>query len=201
MELKDYLQIIKKHRNLFIFTILIIILASFAYFYLRPISYNTSITLNITRIGVQTTSEYKYDDFYRIQADDKFAETIVEWLQSPRVISDIYKEAGIDSKNLSFSQLMKVIKPKKLSSQVISVNYSTPDQKTGENLARAISSVITQDTQSLNKDQQEETWFEVIAQEPVIKQNTVNPIILLVISLLVGMFVAFWAVMLKYYLE
>lgn len=201
MEIREYAEIIKKQSRLFLGIIILLITAAFLYFYLLPVSYNTSITLNITRIGVQKTDQYKYDDFYRIQADDKFSETVVEWLKSPRIISDIYQESGIDPKNLSLRQLSKAIKPEKLSSQVISVSYSSPDQKTAQNIAKAATKIISQNTQNLNKDQGEETWFEVVSQEPVIRKNIANPVIILIVSLLVGIFLAFWVVMVKHYLK
>lgn len=181
--------------------IVLVILVSFAYFYGRPVSYNTSLTLDITRIGVQNTAEYKYDDFYRIQADDKFAETVVEWLKSPRLISDIYAQAGLDPKNLTIKQLAKRLKPEKLSSQVISVSYSASDTKTSQNLARAIFEVISQNTQGLNKDQKEDTWFEVVFHEPVIKKSKVEPENVFAIALLVGIFLGFWVVMFRHYIR
>lgn len=198
MELKEYIQIIKKHFQLFISTVIIIILASFAYFFFRPVSFATSLTLNITRSGSQDTSEYKYDDFYRLQADEKFAETLVQWLGSPRVVEDIYKEAGINTQNRTLRQLGKSIKAEKMSSQVVAVNFSSKDNKTAQNIAGAISKVISKNIKDLNKEQSEKTWFEVIFENPVTKVDKISLLaILAVISFAV--FAAFWVVMIRHY--
>lgn len=200
MELKEYLQIIKKYKNLFTAIIVGVMAVALVYFYFRPISYATSLTLNITRSGVQDSQDYKYDDFYRLQADEKFAETIVEWLKSPRVEEDILKKSGVDTKNYNLKKLTKSIKAEKRSSQIVAVSFSSVDQKTSQNIAEAISIVIFENTANLNKNQKENTWFEIIAKDPVIKINKTSPLVFL-IALIVGIFLGFWAVMIKHYFE
>lgn len=201
MELKEYFQIIKKHIHLFFGITIIIVLAVSGYFYLRQLFYTSSLTLNISRQGGQTTDQYKYDDFYRLQADEKFAETLVEWLRDPRIVMDIYTEAGVDTKNFSLKQLQKGLKPEKLSSQVVTVNFSSPDKKTAEKTSQSIIKITSQNIQNLNKNQKEDTWFEIIAQDPVIILYKPNFLFVLTGSLLAGIFIGFWAVMLKHYLK
>ena len=201
MELKEYLQIIKKNLALFILTIIIVIMAIFAYFYLSPISYSTSLALNVSRQGTQNTDQFKYDDFYRLQADEKFVETIVEWLHDPRIVTNIYSTAGISTQNLSLRQLQKSFVPEKLSSQMVTVNFSTSDRKTAERISGAIVSVISKTNQDLNKDQKEDTWFEIAPQDPLIVQYKPDFKLVLLGSMLAGLFLAFLTVMVKYYLS
>lgn len=201
MELREYLQIIKKHINLFIFTILIVVIVVFSFFYLRPISYDASLTLNISRQGSQNTDQFKYDDFYRLQADEKFAETLVQWLKDPRIVSDIYSSAEIETKSFSISRLQKSLKPEKLSSQVITVSFSSPDPKTAQKISQSVVDVISQSTQSLNKNQKEDTWFEIVPQNPVIMRYSPDFKLILLGSILAGLFIGFWVVMVKHYSE
>jgi capsular polysaccharide biosynthesis protein len=200
MELKEYLQIIRRKAKLFSATAAIILVASFGYLFFRPVTYVTSLTLNITRSGVSDTQDYRYDDFYRLQADEKFSETVVQWLKSPRVEEDIYREAGIDTKDYSLKQLAKSISADKLSSQLVAVSFSATDEKIAQKIATAISKIISQNTQSLNKDQNESTWFEVLASAPVVRPNELSPLVVLAIFL-GAIFAAFWGVMIKHYLE
>lgn len=200
MDLKEYLQILRKNIKLFLAIIVLCIIASFSYFLFRPVAYNTSLTIHISRSGSQETVDYKYDDFYRLQADEKFAETVVEWLKSPRVVEDIYKQAGIDTKNLSLRQLSKGITPEKRSAQLVVVSFSAPDENTANKIAQAVSSVITMNTDSLNKDQKEAAWFEVLTEKPVIRKNDYDGKIFFLGALLVGVFLGFWGVLVKHYL-
>lgn len=201
MELKEYLQIIKKNVKLFVSIIVVVVLAFFAYFYLRPVFYSTSLTLNISRQGTQNTDQFKYDDFYRLQADEKFAETLVEWLKDPRIVTNIYAKAGVNSSGFSIRQLQKSFTSQKMSSQVVNVNFSSLDRKTAEKISQAIAETISQSTEDLNKNQKEDTWFEIVAQDPVIVKY--QPVFLSVFlgSLAIGIFLAFWIVLVKHYLK
>lgn len=200
MELKEYFGIIKKQRALFLAIISFIIFGAFAYFIFRPIYFNTALTLNITRSGSQISDGYKYDDFYRLQADEKFSETIVEWLKSPRVEEDIFVNSRIDTADYSLKRLTNSIVAEKRSSQVVAVTFSASNQKMAKNIAESISKIIDQNIQNLNRDQKETTWFKVMADDPLIRQNEPNPLIAPVIFFL-AIFVAFFGVLFKHYLE
>jgi len=200
MELKEYLRIIKNNLGVFIGTAVVFFVVIFSYLLLRPASYATSLTLNITRSGIQDTPDYRYDDFYRLQADEKFTETVVQWLKSPRVEEDIFKEAGTDTANYTLKMLAKNITADKLSSQLIAVGFSAPDEKSAQKIALAVAKIVSQNTQNLNKDQKESTWFEVVSSEPVVRLDKINPLFILAIFF-GSVFVAFWVVLIKHYLE
>lgn len=202
MELKEYLKIIRKYKTLFVATIAVVVLAVFAFFYLQPIHYNTSLTLNITRSGSQSTEQYKYDDFYRLQADEKFAETIVEWLRSPRIVADIYTSAGIaGSGRSSLGKLSKSVSAEKRSSQVVAVAFSAPNEDAAQKIAGATADTLAKLTQNLNVEQKENTWFKIAPESPVIVRYEPSFWRVLLGSLVGGVFLAFWVVMVRHYLK
>jgi capsular polysaccharide biosynthesis protein len=201
MELKEYLAIFKANFKLFSSSVVIIILASFGYFYLKPISYETSLVLNITRSGTQKSDQYKFDDFYRLQADEKFAETLVQWIKSPRLALDIWSAAGNNPKNLSLGQLSKLFKTEKLSSQLVSVRFSAANPETAKKLADSVVEVVSREVVALNRDQQEENWFTIVALNPVILISRSSPYLLFFASLAMGMFLGFWIVLARHYFK
>jgi capsular polysaccharide biosynthesis protein len=201
MELKEYIQIIKKDKSLFVGTILLAVLAVFVYHSLKPVSYATSLTLEITRKGAQTTADYKFDDFYRLQADERFGETIVQWLKSPAVVSKIFQTAGLDSSGMNLRALAGLIKADKLSSQLVSVSFSTKNMEESQKIYQAISKVLNDNTEKLNIEQKQDNWFIIKAQEPVIIKNKNNSLLSFLASLLAGMFIGFWAVLIRHYLK
>ena len=201
MEFKEYLAIIKSNFRIFGSIVAIVILAIFSYFYLKPISYEASLVLNITRSGLQKSDQYKFDDFYRLQADEKFAETLVQWIKSPRVALDIWTAAGNSSENLSLKQLTKLFKAEKLSSQIVSVKFSTANPEKAKKISDSIIKIVSRETAVLNQDQQEENWFEIVALSPVILISRVNPFLLLLATLAMGMFLGFWIVLVRHYLK
>jgi capsular polysaccharide biosynthesis protein len=202
MELKEYFQIINKNIKLFLIVPIVIVLANLAYFFVfRSVSYDVSLTLNISRAGSQETNEYKYDDFYRLQADEKFSETVVQWLRSPRIASDIYAFAGVDVSRFTFRQLGKGIRGEKLSSQVVAVSFSSEDRQKAEKMSQAVLKIIADNADRLNKNQKESTWFEIIPQEPIIKKYSPGVLLSFFAPLLFGIFLGFWTVMIKHYLK
>ncbi len=201
MDLKEYLKIIKKHRKLFLSVILGVVIVSLGYFYFAPVRYDASLTLNITRSGAQETTDYKYDDFYRLQADEKFADTLVEWLKSPRVASDIYATAGISSDSFDLKKLTKSFSAEKRSSQIVAVNFSAPSQTQAQKISDGIKKIISANSDELNKDQKENNWFKVVSASPVIVAYHPAYLIIFLASLSMGIFLAFWGVLMKHYLE
>jgi len=200
MELKEYFKILKDNAKIFWGVVILVVAGSYAYFQLRPVSYLTSLALNISRQGKQETSEYKYDDFYRLQADEKFAETIVQWLQSPRTVTDIYAKAGIDTRQLTLRQLSKSLKAEKLSSQLVAVKFSAVNETAAQKISHSLVTVISENTENLNQKQNENTWFAIMAHEPIIAKNIFDPLNVLIVSLIVGIFVAFWSVLFRHYM-
>lgn len=201
MELKEYVNILKTHGKAFVLVLVLSVIAGLAYFSLRPAKYDTSLTLNITRSGTQETADYKYDDFYRLQADEKFAETVVEWLKSPRTVSDIYLNSKINTDQLSLGKLEKSFRSEKLSSQIVSVKFSADTPEKAKRTADSISKIIAKNIESLNLDQKEKNWFEIAAQDPVIAQNVLDFWVVLLAALLVGIFLGFWTVLIIHYLK
>lgn len=201
MELKEYLRIIQKNLKLFLLTIIIVMAGIFLYFALLPASYSASLTLNITRAAVQKSNEYQFDNYYRLQADEKFAETIVQWLKSPRVVTDIYVDAGVEARDLSLRRLSKAFKADKMSSQIVLVTLQVKSREEAKKISSALVEAVEENTETLNKDQKEETWFKIVANDPVIMENTVSFLTLALASLLLGIFLAFWTVLFAHYLK
>jgi len=199
MELKEYINSIKKYKTLFLATIAAVVLLVFSYFYFRPIFYIASLTLNITRLGTQDTQAFRYDEFYRLQADEKFADTVVEWLKAPRIAADIYTDSGIDAKNFSLNKLAKSFSAERRSPQIVAVNFSASSSILANKLSASIVKIISQNIENLNKDQKENNWFKIISEDPVIIKFTPDYKIIILASLLAGVFLGFWVVMIKRY--
>jgi capsular polysaccharide biosynthesis protein len=201
MELKEYIQIIRRHINVFLAVIVVLVAAGVAIMIFKPVSYTTSLLINITRDSSQPTADYKFDDFYRIQADEKFAETVVQWIANPGIESDILSGAGIGVNNLSLRQLSKSFHAEKLSSQSLVVTFSTPSSDQAQKISASIANVISKNNAALNQDQKENGWFEIVAHDPVVIRDAFDPFLVVIISLILGIFIGFWIVLIIHYLK
>lgn len=201
MELREYFKIIKNDAAAFWVVMATVLLGVFAYFVFRPVAYETSLALNITRSEVQETSAYRYDDFYRLQADEKFADTLVEWLKNPRIASDIYSQSRIPTDRLSLRRLGKIFAPEKRSAQLVTVSFAAENPDKARKISAALSTVVSKNIEVLNRDQKESGWFQIIAGEPVIVKKDFNALAVLLVSMAAGIFIAFWIVLVRHYLK
>jgi capsular polysaccharide biosynthesis protein len=96
---------------------------------------------------------------------------------------------------------IKIFVAEKRSSQVVSVSFSAGDENSSEEISKALVLVVSQNTQMLNKEQKEDTWFDIAAEEPVIVKNEMKVMFVFLVSLAIGIFLGFWVVMVKYYLK
>lgn len=201
MELKEYIAIFKKHTNLFFAVVFLFLAAGIVFQLFRPLSFRSTLNLNVTRIGTQKTDAYRYDDYYRLQADEKFADTIVNWLGSPRIATDIFNSAGIISAGLSDNDLSKIFKGRRLSSQMIQVTYVTKDMRTAQKFSEAITKILNEETGKLNQLQNEESWFTIFGGNPVVVENKYPFLNVILVSFFAGIFLGILAVFIKNYWE
>ncbi len=189
-----------EERRLFALIIAVSVFLTLVWQVNQPISYQASLLLNIGRQGVQaTTGEYTYDNFYRLQADERFADTVVRWLESPRVVSDILKEAGIRPQAASESDLRGMIGAKRLSSQVIETSFTETRKEILEKESDAIVQVLNLYASGLNQGSASDGWFVVVGSNPVILDARTAPGTAIAFGAIAGILLAFWGVAIKRY--
>jgi len=193
MDLKEHLAIFRKHKSLLGFTVILVLAGGIIFQLFRPLTYRSDLMLNVTRIGSQSTSAYTYDGFYRLQADERFADTVVRWLGAPRIIKDILAEAGMTEKDLVS------LNPRRLSSQMIAVSFMTRDKEKSKKLVDAMIKIINKQTDDLNVSQKEINWFKILGSELVTVENIFPWNKVIIVSLLVGIMAGVWMVYLKNY--
>lgn len=193
MELKEYIKIFKKNYKIFFITLGLILIAGSVVNSVLKTSYKVEVDLNITRTGYQKeTTDYRYDEFYRLQADERFADTVVRWLGSAVVINDILKDS-----NSNFEK----IKAQRLSSQMIKVSFLVVNKNQAEKVTKAMDDVLNKKTAELNGEQNNPNWFKILTSYPIVKEYKITWLKLEVMLLLGGIFLGIWAVFIKHYLE
>lgn len=201
MEIKKFIDLFKKQARLFWFTVGICIFVGVIWQTSQRDFFVGNLTLNITRGGREITSDYQYHDFYRLQADERFADTVVRWLQSPRIVTDIYGNIGLSSEHVGTRTLSRLIKAERLSSQVIQVTYQANDEQTSKEIAHSIVNRLNQESEALNVDSKEYAWFVIRGDEPITRSGKLNTDFVVTVSFLVGLFFGFWAVLFKHYMS
>lgn len=200
MEFREIVRLYWEERRSFALIVAVAVFVTLVWQVNQPVSYRASLLLNIGRQGAQaTTGEYTYDNFYRLQADERFADTVVRWLESPRVVSDILKEAGIRPQAASESDLRGMIGAKRLSSQVIETSFTETRKEILEKESDAIVKVLNQYASGLNQGSASEGWFIVVGSNPVILDARTTPGTAIAFGAIAGVLLAFWGVAIKRY--
>lgn len=201
MELKEYAGIFRRQIYVFLVIVGLIVFGAVVWQKNQPIQYQAVLLLNIGRAGSEATTDYTYDSFYRLQADERFADTVVRWLGSPRVVEDIYRTAGLEEEHISLRDLKNVFVSKRLSSQMIEVSYTGADTRALQNIAESTVTVLNAYAETLNVNNKETRWFVVIGSDPVIRDARAHLSLVVMIGLALGIFIGFWGALLRHYLS
>ncbi len=193
------IMILKKGRSLFVVVVVLFVVGAFVWQALQPPRSQATLLINIGRSGVQETNDYTFDSFYRLQADERFADTVVRWLAAPRVVEDIYQEAHLNAENITSAQALSSFSAKRLSSQMISVTYTGSNEKILREVSESVVRVLNRYTETLNTDGKEKGWFVVIGSDPILSDARVSRELALLVGLGAGVFIAFWLILFRHY--
>lgn len=196
LELRDLIKILVDNKRSFWLVVIVCLALGMIVFSLQPTKFETNLMLNVTRKGVQQTEEYRFDDFYRLQADERFADTVVRWLGAPQIASEVINEAEISQKDFGGKFVAK-----RLSSQTIEVSYETKDQGVAQKIAVAAEKVLENQIKELDRDQKSETWFKLVFSQPLTNKKEISSWIFIFGSLAIGIFLGFWRILLKHYFK
>lgn len=197
MDVREYWEVLQKNTRLFWSVVLGLWLLSALWLSLQPVRYQGILLLNVGRSAAEPTAEYEYDSFYRLQADERFADTLVRWLANPRIVSDILAASGTSADLYSEQALTRQFQAERLSSQVVEVRFTANTREALARYSQALIETTQKYTESLNATQS--NWFRVVGSEPVIRDARLPAWPFLALSFLVALFVAFWAVLFKHY--
>ena len=201
MELRDIMTIFIAQRRVVGIIVGIFLLGGVLFLLFQPQRHDVSLILNVTRAGADSAGTYAYDDFYRLQADERFADTVVRWLSLPGIVNAIFEQSSVDPVRLTSRPFGSIFKAQRLSSQVIHVTFTTRDEDAAQKTAAAITTVINRETEKLNALQQEKSWFVVLADAPVVSDGTRGVSFVLSLTFFLGVFFGVWGALLRHYMR
>lgn len=198
----EFIKIISKDKIIIIAIALIVGILSVLIANLLPAKYDASVALSVIRVNREETSDYQYDGFYAIQASNLFAETIVSWLETPAVVREIYEQSGKKDAVASLSDFAGAFKAKKLSSQNITVKFSSKTEEEAKTLASSLVSVVEKKSQTSLETSKKESVFEIKSADPVIVKRAYDAAITFFAGLITGLALGIlWAMGKNYFYE
>lgn len=193
MEFREFFHLFVGRWKLFCGVVSGAVLLSLVILLYQPPRFEADLTVNVTRAGTQRTADYTYDQFYRLQADERFADTVVRWLATPSLREDIRSEARVSS------EVADSIGATRLSSQMISVTYVSRSKDGFGDMAAAIPDILNRETGKLDMLSNDPDWFVVMADAPSVRDARLPARLLLPLGVAIGLFAAFWSVLIDWY--
>lgn len=192
MELRTFIKIFVDRKWLFSGVFFGCIAVAILFWGFQPERYEASLTLNVSRTGYDRTDAYRYDQFYRLQADERFADTVVRWISAPSVRAEM-RSLGAPA------SVVDSLSAKRLSSQMIDVQYLTSNSKGFEHSEEAIVSALNAETRKLNTEAKDPSWFVIVADDAVVSDARIPFGIAFGGGVASGLFLAFWTVIIRRY--
>ncbi len=150
-----------------------------------------------------SNSAYQYDGYYRLKADEQMGETVVNWLKTPRVTSDIVNlaiedlNASSSAGNLPNVNLRKFFVSHRISPQSVQVAYRVPKQAQADAIAKSLVEYTNARIKLLSGDGSF-AQFAVRADAPIVG-DAAKPLWMMALLFAgIGAFVAFWSVLVRY---
>ncbi len=198
MTFTELVALFERERRLFVGTVGVAITLSLLAYQFQPVKYANELLLSVTRTSVPVTAEYAYDHFYRLQADERMAESLSQYLQSETGKRDVAEKAKLEGN--AYKQYTNAkLKTVKSGTNGIRVSYQTDEVALGQTLGEAMGMTANEYIFSLNEDAREKDWFTVIEKKPVTQSAAWSLERFLLIGILVGIFFGFWAVLGRYF--
>lgn len=202
MELKEYLSVLSKYRMTFITIWIVVISLGLISVSLIPEQYRATFSIDITRdVQEEGIQEYEYDQFYRLEADDRFGKTIVQWFKDAAITNEIYAVAQKTGESFKDHKFKTKFRAEKLANSYVKVTFSSSDQKDIQPIFLGVKKVMKGKTTEFNGGFNKQNSFKLIFNGPTI-ENVKIPFIPLLIGLIGGgFFLATFGIMIRKYLE
>lgn len=195
----EYIKIIKNNSTLIGIIGIAVALLTLYFTKNQPSYYQSSLSLLVSSVEPQPTSDYRFDGYYTIQATDLFSNTVEAWIKSPEVVAEIYRQAKIDINGNNIKGLTKKFKAEKMSPHYIELRYTTETEKDANGIAELITKVLDEKASVISAVSQKQTAFTVKSGTPIIMASKPPILINTIIGLIVGLIAGLGFVIIKEY--
>ncbi len=192
MNNKKIIEAIAGYNYVFVFALLCALAAGLITWQMGE-RYSVSLGVTVSRLGTQSASDYKYDNYYALKASNEFGDTVAGWFKTPEMTAAVYKKADLTLGGAGLSSLARRFNASKISPNVVDIRFGASTEAEGQALAQAIADVLQEKTNQLNSISSQGIAFAAMTGEAVMVENANalwwNTLAGLLIGLVVGFFI------------
>ena len=198
MDVRDFLQLFLRERRLILIIIIGALVVGFLAYRLQSPRYEGEVLLSVTRQGSETTTEYQYDQFYRLQADEKMADMVARYLETALGRRETARRALLsDERETEF--IDSTVTALRLAPSLVYVSYVAKTPTESERIAGAMLETAERYVVGLNEQAANRNWFTLVSSESLTRDGRFTLVMALGIASFFGFFGAFWIVLGRWY--
>lgn len=202
MEIKDYLQIIKKHLGLFLGIVFGCIILAIVLTISRPVTYTAQTSFTASKSSISDPLEH-YDEINKVcsttQLTGSYAQTVSLWFTSAAVVKEIYQQGDLEVPNVTQDKLAKTFKAIHSLEGVIRVTVNGRNKDDLVKLLDSASIVMqgkTADFTDLDKN-----TYKLTEDTPIVTQDSPSLVLNILIGLIAGLILAVLTVLTLQYFK
>lgn len=198
MELRQFVGLFIKEKRLITIIIIVALFIGLFVYRLQGQWYTNTVLLSVTRIAPEETMEYRYDQLYRLQADERMADTVARYLESGIGMKQVADGADLNEVSAKFFIDGKV-EALRTSSQLIQVSYRTKTPLEADRVGDVLHETGERYVVSLNEQAKDRNWFTLLATDAFVKDGRFTFLRAFGIAFVIGALIAFWTVLIRWY--
>jgi len=193
MELNEFLRLLKNNLGIFLVVLLFFVLGGLVFYQYQARFYIGTIAVNISREGKNENRDYQYDQFYRLQADEKFGQNIVNWVSDRGFLEDNRKD--FNQKKSGEWQAISKIKAIQLSSNYIKITFQAKDSQSADVFGEILKENLKKQNKKINFNKSQ-NWFKLVIDKACVNQKDLNIYFVFALASALGIFFGILTVLL-----
>jgi len=151
MDLYEYIILIKKSWIIPVVIALVLGVWSWRDVARQPYDYTGTVTFTVGNKAVQNNQSAQYAQYYNLSSASSFADTIVNLIASPNIITDTYASANEKLPTQKLTSLAKIIRAGKSSgsSSVVIASVQAQSKESTQKIVQSLSDTIAHQVDTL----------------------------------------------------
>ncbi len=165
-EVGPYVKLLQKRAPLILLVSVLAALVAYGVAARVKPSYIVHFSYVVSLVQRDTTSDFRFDGLYAIQATDLFASTLSSWMKTPEQVVAAYQEAGLPLPSTDAREIVKAVEANKTGPQLVQVAVKNETKEKAESLAQGLQAVVEKQVAAYHDKGTPAIAFRVVADTP-----------------------------------